>query len=80
MPQIADDIFAALDISTPPQVHELSNKLERYLRVGPEHAPNPIQWWLDRHTVYPNLSRMALDYLTIPGTFLSTRAHVLCPR
>ncbi|KIL55688.1 hypothetical protein M378DRAFT_90563, partial [Amanita muscaria Koide BX008] len=27
-----------------------------------------IAWWHGRRSVYPRLSRMALDYLTIPAT------------
>ena len=28
-----------------------------------------LKWWHERHATYPHLSRMALDYLTIPGMF-----------
>lgn len=27
-----------------------------------------MEWWHDRRTLYPRLSRMALDYLSIPAT------------
>jgi hypothetical protein len=26
-----------------------------------------LKWWVDNQYVYPNLYRMALDYLSIPG-------------
>ena len=49
------------------------DELERYLlHVKPVPAsvcPNPIRWWLDRVADYPNLSKMALNYLIIPGVF-----------
>lgn len=32
-----------------------------------EHVVDPIAWWYERRDTYPHLSRMALDYLTIPG-------------
>ena len=28
-----------------------------------------LKWWHEQHSKYPQLSRMVLDYLTIPGTF-----------
>ncbi|TFK81776.1 hATC-domain-containing protein [Polyporus arcularius HHB13444] len=62
------NIFDKLDSLSPPQADELRDELERYLSADPEHAPDPIQWWIDRAAIYPNLSRMALDYLSIPAT------------
>ena len=38
--------------------------------VPPEECPNPIKWWLDHQIKYPNLSRMALDYLIIPSALI----------
>ncbi|PIL33222.1 hypothetical protein GSI_04672 [Ganoderma sinense ZZ0214-1] len=60
------NIHAIFEDPAPPDLQELGNELERYLRAGVEHCPNAIKWWVDRHAVYPRLSRMALDFLTIP--------------
>ena len=46
-----------------------SSELERYLCTDVEHVTNPVAWWYEWHAVYPSLSRMALDYLTIPGEY-----------
>ncbi|EIW54547.1 HAT dimerization, partial [Trametes versicolor FP-101664 SS1] len=44
------------------------DELKRYLASDPVPVTNPIQWWQDRRKAYPRLSRMAIDYLTIPTT------------
>lgn len=46
---------------------EEGDELHRYLAAEPVPVSDPIQWWQDRRKAYPRLSRMALDYLTIPG-------------
>jgi hypothetical protein len=48
---------------------QLSDELERYLtgNTYPEHIPNVLAWWSERQRIYPCLSRMAMDYLSIPG-------------
>lgn len=45
---------------------ELS-ELDLYLQADTEEVDDPIMWWHKRRDVYPALSRMALNYLTIPG-------------
>jgi len=44
-----------------------SNELDEYLSQGIEKVRDPIAWWWDHRKVYPRLSAMALDYLSIPG-------------
>lgn len=46
-----------------------TDELKRYLAADVERVEHPIQWWQDRRTKYPRLSRMAIDYLTIPGAY-----------
>lgn len=46
-----------------------TDELKRYLAADQEPVDNAIQWWHDRRTKYPWLARMAIDYLTIPGTY-----------
>lgn len=45
-----------------------TDELERYLAADLERVDDAIEWWQDRQKKYPRLSRMALDFLTIPGT------------
>lgn len=46
---------------------EVSDELTRYLSTDPERVKDALEWWNDRRASFPNLSRMALDYLSIPG-------------
>ncbi|TFK82775.1 hATC-domain-containing protein, partial [Polyporus arcularius HHB13444] len=61
-------IFNNLPSLAPPTSSELRDELERYLSSDPEHTTDALKWWYDRRAVYPTLSRMALDYLSIPAT------------
>lgn len=63
------NIFDALE-SFPAQEHnDMEDELVRYLNSPPEPITNALLWWHDRRKTFPNLSRMALDYLAIPGTY-----------
>ena len=53
----------------PPKSSDLGSELERYPCTNVEHITNPVAWWYERRAVYPSLSHMALDYLTIPGEY-----------
>jgi len=55
--------FGQLSVGTCPRVCEL----REYLSLPVEHADEPLKWWMKMERVYPNLHRMALDYLSIPG-------------
>jgi hypothetical protein len=44
------------------------NELDSYLRLPVEKVKEPLRWWYENRRDYPTLSRMALDYLSIPGT------------
>jgi hypothetical protein len=45
------------------------DELEEYLSQPVERLkiPDVMKWWWDKRIVWPRLSRMALDYLSIPG-------------
>jgi hypothetical protein len=45
------------------------NELDAYLNTDIENVVDVIAWWHGHRKTYPCLSRMALDYLTIPGMF-----------
>jgi hypothetical protein len=63
-----DNIFDEPPLPTT-QSATLSDKLEHYLSSPVEDAPNPLKWWKSCEKQYPCLSRMALDYLSIPGMY-----------
>ena len=43
------------------------DEVQQYLEAKTEVVDDPIKWWQARRDIYPCLSRMALDYLIIPG-------------
>jgi len=45
---------------------EANDKVERYLSEAIEVTDTPILWWKSHEEEYPQLSRIALDYLSIP--------------
>jgi hypothetical protein len=55
--------FGNLSVTTAPRASEI----QEYLGHAVENVQDPLKWWVDNKYVYPNLHRMALDYLSIPG-------------
>ena len=53
--------------SSAPANKELCTELTQYLSTGPENVKDPLLWWVEMRAVYPRLSRMARNYLCIPG-------------
>lgn len=46
------------------------DELETYLSAESDpSADDPILWWQQHTKTYPCLSRMAIDFLTIPGMY-----------
>lgn len=47
------------------------NELDEYFKLPLEHFDgcDPIDWWHARRHQFPNLSRLALDILSIPGAY-----------
>ena len=56
---------------------ELCDELECHLSTDPEFVPDVLIWWYEWRHIYPCLSRMTIDYLSIPGLFFPTRSTVL---
>ena len=52
-------------LTKPEDVYQ--HEYEKYISEKPDYIDNPIQWWKDREVIFPNLSRFALDMLTIPA-------------
>ena len=42
-----------------------------------ENVKDALAWWVTNQAVYPHLSRMGLDYLSIPGTYYVLPASIL---
>jgi hypothetical protein len=60
-------MFDDLPSLSAPVASKLKNELERYLELPVVNVKDAISWWVTKRVDYPRLSRMALDYLTIPG-------------
>jgi len=57
--------FGNLSVTTCPRESEI----QEYLSLPVENVKNPLKWWEDNKHIYPSLHRMALDYISIPGTY-----------
>jgi hypothetical protein len=55
--------FGDLSVTSAPHASEI----QEYLSFPVDNIKEPLKWWVDNKNVYPNLHRMALDYLSIPG-------------
>jgi len=42
-------------------------ELTHYLATPSELTVNPLLWWIEKQAMYPCLSCMALNYLSISG-------------
>ena len=62
------NIFDNLPSLLAPGRSELHDELARYLSTDTEQVNDVLLWWHEKKATFPCLSRMALDYLTIPGT------------
>ncbi|SJL04353.1 uncharacterized protein ARMOST_07719 [Armillaria ostoyae] len=59
------NMFKNLSMVLPPAL-SIQDELARYLGSPTEAMSDAIAWWLKNCKTYPSLSRMALDYLSIP--------------
>ncbi|OBZ79948.1 putative AC transposase [Grifola frondosa] len=60
------NIFDSIPALSAPKPSERRSELDIYLATDPEHVADALAWWHERRGTYPHLSRMALDYLSIP--------------
>ena len=58
-------LFGNLFVTTCPRESEI----QEYLSLPVENVKNPLKWWENNKHIYPSLHRIALDYISIPGTF-----------
>jgi len=61
------NIFDELPALAAPQMMKLRDEFACYLSTDPKQVKNVLLWWHEHKSMYPHLSCMALDYLTIPG-------------
>jgi len=50
-----------------PTAADYRDELECYLATDDESVKDALMWWYERRNRFPRLSRMARDYLSIPG-------------
>ncbi|GBE82287.1 putative AC9 transposase [Sparassis crispa] len=74
------NIFDHIPALVAPKHSELQNELDAYLSTDPEYVENFLTWWHRVCVTYPRLSRMALDYLTIPATSVNVERILRCGR
>ena len=51
------------------------SEVDEYLNCPVNNILNPLEWWTDNYRVYPNLSSMALDYLSIPHKYITLDSY-----
>ena len=62
----------------PPKLTDLHSKLNQYLSTNVAYVADPIAWWHEHHALYPQLSWMVLDFLTIPGMYFIVHFLMFC--
>ncbi|KAJ1563324.1 hypothetical protein HK096_001421, partial [Nowakowskiella sp. JEL0078] len=51
------------------KITSLSDQLADYFNIPPsDHDIDPLLWWKDHAISFPDVARMACDYLAIPAT------------
>ncbi|KIK40536.1 hypothetical protein CY34DRAFT_13654 [Suillus luteus UH-Slu-Lm8-n1] len=72
------NIFDCLPALAKPRHHPTNNELNAYLNTPIEDVDHALKWWQQRCTTYPHLSRVVLDYLTIPATSVNVERVFSC--
>ena len=65
--QNSGNVFDQLEALALLKPSNLQSELDHYLNSDVENVADAVSWWYEKHTTFPQLSRMALDYLSIPG-------------
>ena len=63
-------MFDNLPALAPPKAANLGSEIDHYLNSDVKHVTDLLAWWHAQCGTYPQLSRMALNYLSIPGKSL----------
>ena len=65
---LVDDVDATTDfLNIPIDGLKDTNKLDKYLSKAIKKVTDPIKWWWDHQMVYPKLSAMTFNFLSVPG-------------
>ena len=56
-----------IDYNDEIEVSVVYDKYKDYCQAPRERIDNPLDWWRGRRSQYPQLSKMAFDYLSIPA-------------
>jgi hypothetical protein len=64
------------NISVAPKSKAPVSELDAYLKLDVEDVADPLEWWNKGKGSFPQLHRMALDFLSIPGTIPSRTATI----
>ena len=64
----ATNIFDDLPALQEFEATAIQDELATYLSTGRDlRIVDGLRWWYEHKHLYPHLSRMAIDYLSIPG-------------
>lgn len=58
------DVFAHVNL---PAASSSRSELDDYLTSAVQEVSDPLKWWYEKRRVFPKLSQMALDFLSVPG-------------
>lgn len=65
------NVFDNLPSLSVPTQKKYCDELDQYLGSDIEVVDDALAWWYEWQDMYPHLSRMALDHLTIPGEWFA---------
>lgn len=74
-PSESENIFDNLPSLAKAKPKQSHSELDAYLAADVVNITDALTWWTEHREIYPQLSRMATDYLSIPGT-LSQHPYV----
>lgn len=61
------NVFDNLPCLVKPKPKVSHDELDAYLAADVDDVTDALEWWIQNRTTMPRLSRMAIDYLSIPG-------------
>ena len=69
---------SAIQVDSDSEGEDFMTELDHYLKSARvKDVSDPLKWWFDNRGSYPRLSRMARDFLTIPGKFFFSPANLI---
>ena len=65
--QVSSNVFDSLPCLAKRTLKPAYDELDAYLAGDIEDVTDALEWWIENRARLPRLSRMAIDYLSIPG-------------